>query len=276
MRRPEIGARLDHLGLCSADPQAMAAFFEQAFAMAKTATAQGWRCAALEREIVIVPGQANRAAFIAFAFASRDEHDRYRAALTSRSVTLAASPSPHFDGAAFSVSDPDGNVAAFGVRERAAVVAQLPARLQHVGFRTPRIEQMTSFYEHALGFVVSDRVVDDEGALRAAFVRSDAEHHSVALFGAPEARLDHHSYETRDWQHVRLWADRMGERRIPIFWGVGRHGPGNDVFFMVKDVEGNLVEISAELEVCAADRECRTWPHEEHTLNLWGSAIMRS
>jgi hypothetical protein len=48
------------------------------------------------------------------------------------------------------------------------------------------------------------------------------------------------------------------------------------VFFMVKDPDDNLVEISAELEVCAADRPVGVWPHEQRTLNLWGSAIMRS
>jgi len=66
------------------------------------------------------------------------------------------------------------------------------------------------------------------------------------------------------------------ERPAGYLPGRGASWSRNDVFFMVKDVEGNLVEISAELEVCAADRECRTWPLEEHTLNLWGSAIMRS
>jgi len=45
---------------------------------------------------------------------------------------------------------------------------------------------------------------------------------------------------------------------------------------MVKDPDGNLFEISADLEVCGAARPAGAWPHEQRTLNLWGTAIMRS
>jgi catechol 2,3-dioxygenase-like lactoylglutathione lyase family enzyme len=276
--RPEIGARLDHLGLWSNDPSRLAAFFEQGFDMTKTSAAGQWRCKAPERELLIAEGPPNRAAFVAYALKDRAGLEQYHADLMARSLALGANPSPQFDTSAFSVIDPDGNISVFGVRERApaAVTAAFPGRLQHVAFRTPRLDEMAVFYERELGFVVSDRVLDERDVLHACFLRSDAEHHVLALFRSPETRLDHHSYETRDWAHIRLWADRMGAHRIPIFWGVGRHGPGNDVFFMVKDADDNLVEISAELEGCAADRPIGAWPHEQHTLNLWGSAIMRS
>jgi catechol 2,3-dioxygenase len=45
---------------------------------------------------------------------------------------------------------------------------------------------------------------------------------------------------------------------------------------MVRDPDGNLAEISAEIEHCAEDRPAGLWPHEERTLNVWGKAIMRS
>jgi catechol 2,3-dioxygenase-like lactoylglutathione lyase family enzyme len=274
--RPEIGARLDHLCVQSSDPDAMAAFFEQAFAMQKTALGTGWQCVAREREILIQPGQPNRTAFLAFAFDDDDDLERYRAMLLERVVPLGRNPSPHFGESAFSVSDPDRNLTVFGSRRRQAAPDAWPGRLQHAALRTPRLDEMVAFYAGKLGYTVSDRVEDEQGLLRACFLRTDPEHHSLALFRASESRLDHHSYETRDWDHIQRWADRMGEHRVPLFWGVGRHGPGNDVFFMVRDVDGNLVEISAELEVCPAERQVRIWPHEPHTLNLWGNAIMRS
>lgn len=96
------------------------------------------------------------------------------------------------------------------------------------------------------------------------------------LFRAAEARFDHLSCETRDAAAVIAWSDRMASHGIPIHWGIGRHGPGNDVFFMAQDPDGNLVEISADLEVCDASRPAGTWRHEQRTLNLWGTAIMRS
>jgi catechol-2,3-dioxygenase len=98
----------------------------------------------------------------------------------------------------------------------------------------------------------------------------------LALFGTSEQRFDHHSYETRDLESLVAWADHLAELDIPIHWGVGRHGPGNNLFLMVLDPDGNLVEISAEIENCEADRPTGLWPHEQRTLNLWGTAIMRT
>jgi len=45
---------------------------------------------------------------------------------------------------------------------------------------------------------------------------------------------------------------------------------------MIEDPEGHKVEFSAELERMTEDAAYRTWPHEQRTLNLWGSAWMRS
>lgn len=277
--RAEIGARLIHLRVCSAAPRALAEFFAHGFAMQASEISPGvWRCGFAEREISVAAGRPNSTAFVAYAFDDARAFERHRAAVAGRAVVQGVNPWPGFDERAYSVRDPDGNVVVFGVRGAAPQVERddLPARLQHVVFRTPELDAMVEFYERKLGFVVSDRVKDSDGVLRACFLRTDAEHHSLALFRAPEARLDHHSYETADWEHIRRWADRMAAKRIPIFWGVGRHGPGDDLFFMVKDPDDNLVEISAEIEQCAADRREGLWPHEQRTLNVWGNAIMRS
>jgi catechol 2,3-dioxygenase len=123
--------------------------------------------------------------------------------------------------------------------------------------------------------VESDRVLDKED-LAACFLRSDPEHHSFAAFRAPDSRADHHCYETNGWLDIRDWADRMGQLGIALWWGPGRHGPGNNLFFMIEDPDGYKVEFSAELELIPKEVPYRTWPHEQRTLNLWGSAWMRS
>ena len=252
--RPELGATLDHICLQSAQPHALAAFIEKAYAMRRERDGDGWRCTAPGRTLLVRPGKPNRVAHVAFAF---DDPDR-----------IGRGASEH--------TDPDGNLIVFKSRDREEAGDEpLPARLQHLAFRTPRLDEMVAFYE-SIGFVVSDRVKDDDGVLRACFLRTDAEHHALALFRANEARFDHLSCETRDIGAVVAWADRMAAAGIPIHWGIGRHGPGNDVFFMVKDPDGNLLEISAEIEQCDAARPAGTWRHEQRTLNLWGNAIMRS
>ena len=134
---------------------------------------------------------------------------------------------------------------------------------------------MLGFYRDTLGAKESDRVLENE-ELAAVFLRSDPEHHSFATFRAPESRPDHHCYETGSWNDIRDWADRMAALRIPLWWGPGRHGPGNNLFFMIEDPDGHKVEFSAELELMPQGAAYRTWPHEQRTLNLWGSAWMRS
>jgi catechol 2,3-dioxygenase len=112
--------------------------------------------------------------------------------------------------------------------------------------------------------------------LRACFLRTDVLHHALALFFAPAGCFDHQSFEAPDWDSMKVWGDHMAAIQVPIVWGIGRHGPGNDVFFMVRDPDGNLAEISSEIEHCTPGRPAGLWPHEERTLNLWGKAILRS
>ena len=75
---------------------------------------------------------------------------------------------------------------------------------------------------------------------------------------------------------IRDWADHFARHGIKLAWGPGRHGPGNNLFVMIHDPDGNLIEISAELEVITGDRPAGIWPHEESTFNRWGSAALRT
>ncbi|MEO8755942.1 MAG: VOC family protein [Casimicrobiaceae bacterium] len=275
--RPEPGAALDHLSIRSPEPLRLARFFEDVYGMARQQAGSGWHCEAPGRTFLITGGRQNSVDYLAYAFADAGDLRRYRYRVEGQRCATGPNPSPLFGDDAFSATDPDGNVVVFGTRApRAAVTEDLPARVQHVAFRTTRIEAMLAHYRDTLGFALSDRVQDGEGTLRACFLRSDHEHHALALFASTETRLDHLSCETRDFGSLIAWADHVAGKRIPMHWGVGRHGPGNDLFFMVKDPDDNLIEISAELERVDAARPTGVWPHEQRTLNLWGTAIMRS
>ena len=124
--------------------------------------------------------------------------------------------------------------------------------------------------------MLSDRVENDDRALTAGFVRSDPEHHSFAAFRASRPAFDHFALEAESWNDLRDWADHFAELRVPIWWGPGRHGPGNNLFLMIRDPDGNRIEISAEMEHMDHDAPHRVWPLEDRTLNLWGTAWMRT
>ena len=172
--------------------------------------------------------------------------------------------------------DPEGNPIVFGLAKTPAGAPSRDIRgpLQHITFGSTDLVPMEKFYADTLGMALTDRVNDGTGRMTTCFVRSTHEHHTVGMFLKPEAGLDHHSYEAGEWTAIRDWGDHLGALHEPIVWGPGRHGPGNNLFIFIKDPDGNMIEISAEIEY-VRDRPVQEWKHEPYTLNSWGPAIMR-
>jgi hypothetical protein len=60
---------------------------------------------------------------------------------------------------------------------------------------------------------------------------------------------------------------------VPILWGPGRHGAGNDLFLRFADPEGIHIELSTEMQQYY-DQDVTIPPRLWHTramaLNLWG------
>jgi len=273
-----IGAVLHSLELSTPQPPRLAAFYRKAFLFdASGEDAPDIRCQAASRVVLLRPGEPNQLVASEFRFASAGAMLQYASRLETTQVPCLRLGSE--DESVLSVLDPEGRAVRFsveGMTRKPLTDGGRDARLQHYAVRTPEPERLVEFYTGKLGFVTSDLVKDEQGVLRAAFLRTDAEHHALAIFRGPEARFDHFSCEVPDWGAVRDWADHMASENVELAWGVGRHGPGNDTFFMVADPDGNLAEISSDLEVCADDRVPGVWPHHPSTLNRWGMAIMRS
>lgn len=270
-------AQLHHLHLTSAQPERLSGFYERLLEYAPSRSEEGMHVlAGGERRLLISEGENGVASFIAYAVKDVDHLEKLRGRLAAALGSLEAVRSPLFSEGSFAIRDPQGRRLVFGTARKPATPDRLPARLQHVVFQTTAIQPLVDFYVGKVGFTISDRVLNDDGSLAAFFIRSDHEHHSLAFFVGSKNELDHHAYETTCWNDIRDWGDRFGKDRIPMFWGPGRHGPGNNLFFMVRDVDGNKLELSAELENFAPDQPPRTWPNSEHTLNYWGSAWMRS
>ena len=181
-----------------------------------------------------------------------------------------------FDLRGINPGDPDGNIMVFGLSSNDSEAPDgLRGPIQHLSLATFDAEAFADFYYGRLGFAVSDRVLRDEKELTTCFLRSNHEHHTIACFKANRQGIDHHSYEAGEWNTIRDWADRFASLNLPLVWGPGRHGPGNNLFIFIEDPDGNRIEVSAEMEV-VHDRPAKDWPHEERTLNLWGKAIMRT
>ncbi len=278
MAKPQLRAHLHYIELGSPDPEGLAGFYGDAFDMRVETSGDGWIGRGPERILAFGQGPAGSLLSAGYAVDDPEALDSLARRLSEAGVPVARGETQIFSDGAVTFQDPDGNRIAFGTpREVAAKVGPgLPARLQHLVLSSANASRLADFYTRIVGLRESDRVLDDEGGLRTTFMRSDHEHHSLAVFQAAKNRLDHHCYEAGDWNLIRDWGDRFAERHVPVKWGPGRHGPGNNLFLFINDPDENWVEISAELEIVNETRPVGNWPHEERTLNKWGQAFLRS
>ena len=226
------------------------------------------------RRVLFARGEDKKLGFGAFACRDAAGLDAIRTKAAVEGLPILESPTPLFGPGAFGVNDPDGNLVLFGLGQAEAPRTGLRGPIQHLTLASGDPVAIERFYVDQLGFLSSDRVVARDGTINTIFLRSNHEHHTLACFRQARQGMDHHSYEAGDWSVIKDWCDRMGDQQIPIMWGPGRHGPGNNIFIFVEDPDGNWIEISAELEV-VYDRPVKHWKHEPRTLNSWGRAILR-
>jgi len=278
--RGRLEASLHHIALGSPDPAGLADFHRRVMGLALRDTPTGLLGEAADRRIFFVPGAAKTLAFAGFALRDQAGLDALAERLRSagHAFDVQADGTDLFEAGALGLADPDGNRLLFGLPRpaRATGGEALPGRLQHVVVASRDAARLSRFYQEALGFALSDNVVDAARDLKTAFLRCSDEHHSFAVFQASSDRFDHHCYEAGDWNLIRDWGDHFAAHHVKVEWGPGRHGPGNNLFLFVHDRDGNWLEISAELEIVASDRPAGEWPHEQRTLNSWGTAPLRT
>src|SRR5271154_4298627 len=110
-------AYLHHLQICSADPAALAPFYQSALDMDCRVLPDGrWLFAGAERLLVFARGTPKHLDFAAYVFADARELFEFHRRLERQEVPLHPSPSPLFGKDAVAVRDPDGNQIVFGHR----------------------------------------------------------------------------------------------------------------------------------------------------------------
>lgn len=265
---------LSHVGFRTADPAAMARFYGETMGLVAEGRDNenvllGW--GAGHHAVELIEGEAG---FDHFGLEVADPGGE--AALGERLAAAGIAVEERDDGlASLRVRDPDGNAIDLGgpvsrTGELIADTGRRPVRIQHVTMGTAEMEPMVDFYVR-LGFRVTDRM----GGVFT-WLRSNVEHHSVAIVLTGKAELDHYSFDLSGWADFKIWADRLTDLDVPVRWGPGRHGPGNNLFLFFDDPDGNHVELSAEMEKFFDDRACygtRVWDEAPKTINLWGGQL---
>ena len=149
-------------------------------------------------------------------------------------------------GYGFRVSTPEGHpicissdVAAHGgmIEDRSR-----PTKLTHVVLNSAEVEKQTKFFLDVLGFKWSDSTFLMD------FVRCCSDHHSVAFAHGNGTSLDHIAYEMRRIDSLMSGAGRLRKSSYEIMWGVGKHGPGSNVFSYFVEPNGFVTEYTTEVE----------------------------
>ena len=120
--------------------------------------------------------------------------------------------------------------------------ASQPTRLNHIVINSAEIEKQTSFFLDVLGFKWSDSTMMMD------FIRCSSNHHSVAIARGKGPSLNHMAYEMPNIDGLMRGAGRLRKNGYEIMWGVGRHGPGNNVFSYFVEPNGFVTEYTTEVD----------------------------
>jgi catechol-2,3-dioxygenase len=199
---------------------------------------------------VLVLHAAARVALKSVTFRCDEVADLDAVARAARSygceILREAAPSDDPAGGTMLVlREPQGGVLRFVhgdlVHADSGPVANRPLRLAHVNVNSVDPDAEAGFYERVLGFRLADR------SRAMAFVRCNADHHAVVITQAPVNGLNHIAFLVPDLESVMRASGRMVDHGYPIAWGVGRHGPGDNVFAYFIDPLGVVIEYTAEV-----------------------------
>ncbi|MDB5750032.1 MAG: hypothetical protein JWP65_453 [Ramlibacter sp.] len=141
--------------------------------------------------------------------------------------------------------------------------------LGHAVLWTPQVQAQEAFYA-LIGFSVSDRT-----HMGMSFLRCNTDHHSVALAASRNGRkgLQHMAFDIGGVDEVMREYARLRAAGAECIWGVGRHGPGNNVFAYFRDPAGLVVEYYGDMERVESVEvtQARFWG-PEHKGDIWGIA----
>ncbi|MFM1813991.1 MAG: hypothetical protein RLZ98_686 [Pseudomonadota bacterium] len=183
-------------------------------------------------------------------------------------TTPAALPADGGGGYGFALNTPEGHkiMISSDVARHADIGADrtTPVKLTHAVLNTTRPDDQMRFFCDLLGF----RLSDCNGRMN--FVRCSKDHHAIALAEAEGPGLNHMAYEMDSFDSLMRGCGRLKANDVTLEWGVGRHGPGDNIFAYFVEPNGFVTEYTADVEQIEDDNAYV--PHDEA---YWNSFPMR-
>lgn len=154
-----------------------------------------------------------------------------------------------------------------------------PRRLGHIVLMVRDIHKSVRFYTEVMGLQVSDWISD-----QMVFLRASSDHHDLALSQIPKDSPDiddlprtsrpgveHFSYLVDDLAEMERAVGVLQSHGIEIVRGIGKHGPGENLFLVFKDPDGNNVELYCEMTQITPERpyEGKVWDRNIESFDQW-------
>ena len=228
---------------------------------------------------VITLRERSRAALLGVHFEVRDRAavDALCAHAKALGATMQGAPAPleasAGGGYGFRVSTPEGHPlsisAAVARHSDASPDTTRPIKLTHVVLNSADVEKQTAFFLDVLGFKWADstKMMD--------FIRCCSDHHSVAFARGHGPTLNHMAYEMTNIDGLMRGAGRLKKSGFDIAWGVGRHGPGNNVFSYFVEPNGFVTEYTTEVQQVDDSylpHDAKWWEELNYCPCLWNMA----
>lgn len=145
-----------------------------------------------------------------------------------------------------------------------------PRRMGHVNLKSPQPARTASFFTDVIGLRLSEYIGE---ALF--WMRTDTEHHNVALRPGEHGTVHHIGMEVAGWHAYQPLLDNLDSTGYKIEYGPGRHRPGRSLFVYVCDPSSGMrIELFADM-VHIPDHTMPpiSWEPGDRmtkTLNTWG------
>jgi len=214
-----------------------------------------------------------------FAAPDRATVDQLCAKAKSYGVKVLGDPAPLSGaiggGYGFRLETPDGlpmSISSDGTQHPDVVLDRSrPTKISHVVLNSANADEQMPFFIDVLGFRRSDSTHMME------FLRCCSDHHSIAIVRGSGPSLNHVAYEVPNIDGLMRGTGRVKRNGFDIEWGVGRHGPGNNVFSYFIEPNGFVAEYTTELdqidEATHVPQDAQYWDKVMPTRgDRWGTA----
>lgn len=161
-------------------------------------------------------------------------------------LTPPATLSDYGAGYGLTVRDPEGRLLRIVANDHRHADTQdaidLPRKISHVVMNTSSAETVEAFYTQTLGLRLVDR------SRRITFLNCNSDHHSIALVSGNHTALHHIAFEVPTFDALMRGVGRLREYGVDLAWGIGRHGPGDNIFSYFVGPESLPLEYTTEVQ----------------------------